>query len=101
VWPSSLSSILSLIPPPQWHPESNQFDWADKAANDATPDRSEDSVRAMQWQSSFFVHEARKNDKRFESEEEFEKWVLGEDKDSVMNDGWRYFFKRTSAYTRK
>ncbi|XP_072032922.1 gamma-glutamyl hydrolase-like [Amphiura filiformis] len=50
----------------QWHPEANQFKWV----TDRVVPHSLEAVRASQQMANFFVNEARKNQHKFESEEE-------------------------------
>jgi gamma-glutamyl hydrolase len=89
---SSLEHATKPVYAVQWHPESNQFDGDDKAG-DATPDRSPEGVEVMKYLSSFFVNEARRNDKSFDTGDDFKAVVLGANRDDWANDGWRYWFK--------
>ena len=51
----------------QWHPERPQFEWAIAGAATDPLNHSPKAIEAMQWVASFFVGEARRNERRFPS----------------------------------
>ena len=51
----------------QWHPERPQFEWAIAGAAEDPLNHSPAAIAAMQWVASFFVAEARRNERRFVS----------------------------------
>ncbi|GMI47732.1 hypothetical protein TrCOL_g6597 [Triparma columacea] len=89
---SSLEHSSLPIFATQWHPEANQFDSTDKKG-DSTPSRSSDAVLAMQHLANFFVGEARKNDNKFDDEDDFSIHVLNATSPNTTFDGWIYFFR--------
>lgn len=62
----------------QWHPEKNAFEWArneDGTFYEAI-NHSNNAVEIAQYTSSFFVHETKKNNHMFDSEEQEDSYLI-------------------------